>query len=378
MSNSNGKEAQKLVKYSVDRTKCIKESSHKPFKKDYQANQVVTELHPSSFTVQVKEIKVESGWAKTFVLTSEREFPPFQEGQYITVEVQIEGVTYKRPFTISCCSKRTHEHEIQITVQRVEHGLVSNYFFYQVNIGDYLTIHGPFGNFVYQSLRDANEVLAIASESGIIPFKAMAEGICEGSLDFHLTILYHAKTEREFLFQRDFAEIMKRCDKVQVVYVLSEEEKEGFVSGLITKELILKYQKDVMSYFVCGPIGLYEAMNSILKELNIANKYIRHDCYDECEKGQLDETFEIRVLTGGQEKIVFGNGLESISKTLERAAIIAPKRCGVGVCGICRSKLLEGNVLTNDHYLRAIDEEYHYIHPCVSYPLSNIKIKLPK
>ncbi|MCI8575673.1 MAG: iron-sulfur cluster-binding domain-containing protein [Bacilli bacterium] len=375
---SNGKETQKLAKYSLDRTKCIKESSHKPFKKDYRANQVSFELHPSSLVVQVKEIKVESPHVKTFVLISEREFPPFQEGQYITVDVPIEEVIYTRPYTISCSSKRIHDHEIQITVEKVEHGIVSNYFFYQVDIGDYFTIHGPFGQFTYQSLRDAHEVLAIASGSGIIPFKAMAEGIREGQIDFHLTILYEAKCENDLIFQHEFDEIVKKCDKIKIIYVLSEEQKDGYVSGIISKELILEYQKEKMSYFVCGPTELYERMNLVLKELNIANKYIRHDLYDECEKGHLNETYEIRVLTDGQEKILFGNGTESISKTLEREGIIAPKRCGVGVCGICRSKLVEGQVLSNDHYLRAIDKEYHYIHPCVSYPLSNIKIKLPK
>jgi ferredoxin-NADP reductase len=378
MSNRKRNESQKLVKYAVDRSKCIKESNHKPFKKDYRTNQVAQELHPSFLVVQVKEIKVESAEAKTFVLTSEKDFPNFLEGQYITIEVPIEGIVYTRVYTISCSAKRINEHEIQITVKRMEHGLVSNYFFYQVNIGDYFTIHGPFGSFVYQPLRDAKEVLAIAQGSGITPFKAMAEGIVLGQLDFHLTILYAAKTENELLFKSEFSEMVKKSEKVKVVYVLSEEEKEGMVSGTITKELITKYQKEPMSYFVCGPTSLYETMNTILKELNIANKYIRHDLYDECESGKLNETFEIRVLTGGQEKIVFGHGTESIAKTLERASIVVPKRCGVGVCGICRSKLLEGEVLTNDHYLRTIDKEYHYIHPCVSYPLSNIKIKLPK
>lgn len=367
-----------LMKYSLERPKCIKEANGKFLRLDYASNQVAALLHPVSIQTQVKEIRVESSDVKTFVLTSEQELPNFQEGQYITIEVSIQGVIYQRPYTISCSSKHIKNQEIQITIQRNPQGIVSNYFFSEVHIGDYFVIHGPYGNFTYQSLRDSNEVLAIAGGTGIIPFVAMAEAICDGILDFHLTILYGAKREEDFIFKTTLDQFAKNNSKVSVVYLLSEEQKEGYLSGFINQNVISSYQKENMSYFVCGSHALYEAMNSIFKEMNIANKYIRHDCYDEYEKGVSENTFEIRVLTGNQEKIVFGKGNETILHTLEREGIIAPKRCGVGVCGICRSKLLEGEVLTNHKYVRLADQKYRYIHPCSSYPVSNLKIKLPK
>lgn len=369
---------QKLLKLSIDREKCIKEANSKLIRKDYASNIISQQLHPTDISVQVKEIKVESPNTKSFVLAYEGDFPLYQEGQYITLDVPIDGVIYHRPFTISCSSKRLRDHEIQITVKRLEHGLISNYFFYQVNVGDYFHVHGPFGHFTYQSIRDGSRVLGLAGGIGIAPFKAMAEAICDGILDFDLTILYGASYENDLIFKNEFDEMAKKNKRIQVIYFLSEENKEGYESGFITKETIMNYQKDDMSYFVCGPTEFYESMNTIFKELNIANKYIRHDVYDEYEKGTSEETYEIRVLTGGREKIIFGKGNESILKSLEREGIQAPSRCGVGVCGYCRSKLIDGEVLTSDKYVRAADQKYHYIHPCQSYPLSNLTIKLPK
>ena len=376
--DSNKTNYQNLLKLAVDREKCIKEANGKLIRKDYASNLVSQLLHPSEILVQVKEIKVENAFTKSFILTFENDFPNLQEGQYITIDVPVDGVTYHRPYTISCSSKRLSSHEIQITIKRFEHGLVSNYFFYQVNVGDYFTIHGPFGNFTYQSIRDGSHVLGLVFENGIVPLKAMAEAICEGKYHYDLTILYSAKYENDFIFKDELDAYVQKSKHVQVVYLLSEEEKEGTFFGTITKELIQEYQKGDMSYFVSGVIPFYESMNSILKELNIANKYIRHELYDEWETTTNDETYELRILTGGVEKIIFGKGNETILKTLEREGISSPSRCGVGVCGFCRSKLVEGEVLTNDRYIRAADQKYHYIHPCHSYPLSNLKIKLPK
>lgn len=367
-----------ILKLSLEREKCIKEASNKPIRKDYGSNRVSSELHPDSLVMQIKEIKVESPTTKSFVLVTESDFPNFLPGQYVTIDVLVDGLIYNRAFTISSSPSRILQNEIEITVKRTEHGLISNYFFYQVNVGDYFTVHGPFGNFTYQSLRDEKHVLALASGSGIIPFRAMAHAICDGICEIDLTILYEVTHENEILFHEELDELCKKNNHIHVVYVLREEVKEGYQKNNISKELILRYQKEHMSYFVCGSKDFYSSMNVILKELKIANKYIRHDFYNECEIPTNEETYELRILTGGKEKIVFGRGNETILQTLEREGIAHKKRCGVGVCGFCRSKLLSGSVLTNDKYLRAADKKYHYIHPCASYPISNLKIRLPK
>ena len=48
-----------------------------------------------------------------------------------------------------------------------------------------------------------------------------------------MTLLYGARTEADLVFRADFDAIAARCPKVKFVYVLSEEQKEGFELSLI-------------------------------------------------------------------------------------------------------------------------------------------------
>ncbi len=64
---------------------------------------------------------------------------------------------------------------------------------------------------------------------------------------------------------------------------------------------------------------------------------------------------------------------------VERAGIKAPSHCRSGECGYCHSRLVSGDVFvpeSTDERRRA-DTVFGYIHPCVSYPLSDLTIELP-
>lgn len=64
---------------------------------------------------------------------------------------------------------------------------------------------------------------------------------------------------------------------------------------------------------------------------------------------------------------------------IERAGIKAPSRCRSGECGWCRSKLVSGTVcIPEENELRRwADVHYGYIHPCSSFPTSDLVIEVP-
>jgi len=383
MSVSEKLDFQRFQKLPIERQKCFEEASSKPILSDTPINQLSRQLHPAFFQVRVKEIIEETHDTKTFVLEPDEakgflKFPNYQPGQYITLEVPIDSGIYRRAYTISCSPKSLSKNQMNITIKTVSKGLVSNYFFHEVQVGDSFLARGPFGDFVYQPLRDSSSVLAVVGGSGITPIMAMAESIADGILTFDLTILYGAKTKKDFIFKERLDELASVNEHIKVIYLLSEEEDSEYIKGFVTKELIQEYASDDTSYFVCGPIALYETMNHILTELAVSNKYVRHDLYPHHEVGVQEETYELRVLTEDCEKVILCKGTETIMAALERNGIRAPKRCGVGICGFCRSKLLQGEILMNEQFIRLADRKYRYFHPCAAYPLSDLKIQLPK
>lgn len=62
---------------------------------------------------------------------------------------------------------------------------------------------------------------------------------------------------------------------------------------------------------------------------------------------------------------------------LERAGVAAPALCRSGQCSLCRVRLLAGRVFSAPSAAeRECDHKWGYIHGCVSYPLSDLRIRL--
>jgi len=57
--------------------------------------------------------------------------------------------------------------------------------------------------------------------------------------------------------------------------------------------------------------------------------------------------------------------------------LVVPAVCRSGECTYCRTRLLAGEVFAPDRvYRRWVDIEYGYIHPCMSYPVSDLRIRV--
>lgn len=380
ISKNNKQDIKKFKRLVEDRNICIKQGSSQPISTQYSSELVAKQLFPLSFRVRVREILLENDMTKTFVMErmdkKEDFLPYFQPGQYVTFEVSIEDGVYRRPYSISCSPSSLKKGVFQVTVQKVTNGIVSNYFFQEVKVGDVLNVEGPYGTFGYQRLRDSNDVIAIVDGSGIAPILSMAESIVEGLFSYHLKILYEANLEQDLIF-RDRLQELSKHKRIEVFYFLDQEEKEGFHSGRITKDFLETISPFNTSYFICGSNSLYERMNTILKEMQVPNKYVRHDAYMSSERNDKKEIYQLTILMKDDKKVISCCSNETLMQAMEKAGIKSFGQCGVGVCGFCQSKLIEGEVLTNFDYMKKALVDYHYIHPCVTYPASDVTIVLP-
>ena len=63
----------------------------------------------------------------------------------------------------------------------------------------------------------------------------------------------------------------------------------------------------------------------------------------------------------------------------QAAGIAAPAHCRSGECGWCHSRLVSGEVYCPKSVdgRREADYIYGYIHPCCSFPLSDLVIEIP-
>lgn len=355
-------------------------------------------LHPKRQYLKVSSVTQRAEDCKTFTLVPDAEkgttsLAYFAAGKYLTVFETIEGVKATRAYSISSSPKDSLDGKYELTIKLVEGGLMSRYILDNWEVGTSVEVSAPEGHFDYQPLRDAGKVICLAGGSGITPFVSMANAIADGDEDFEMTLLYGSRNKNVILFKDELDEISKKCSKVKVVHVLSDKDADasadGFESGFITEDLIRKYAPDNEPYsvFICGPQQMYDFLDKELKKLNLEKKYIRHEMFGEFHnpKTQADypenvpETVKITVTIQDETRTVTGSSNDSVLQILEKNGISAPARCRSGECGFCHSHLLSGKVYVPKHleYRRLADHKFDCIHPCCSFPLTDLEINVP-
>lgn len=361
-----------------------------------QASVIARSLHPKRQYLKVAAVTDMADDCKSFTLVADPErgtesLAYFGAGKYLTVFETIEGVPVTRAYSISSSPKDSLEGKYVLTIKLVDGGLVSRYIFDTWTVGTNVEVSAPSGNFEYQPLRDAKKVICLAGGSGITPFVSMANAVADGDEDFEMTLLYGSRNYKSILFRDELEALAEKCNKIKVVHVLSDEKKKvkGTEKGFITAELIKKYapENEPYSVFLCGPQQMYEFVDKELEKLDLPKKYIRHEMFGEFHNpatqpdypSDIPETVRITVTIQDKTYIIKGSSSDSVMQTIEKNGLAVPARCRSGECGFCHSHLISGKVYVPKHleYRRLADYKFGCIHPCCSFPLTDIEINVP-
>ena len=357
----------------------------------YIPNKIAKALHPGKQYVKVAEVIQQSADTKTFWLEADADkgtesLAWFSAGQYLSVSLEIGPMKLTRPYSLSSSPREALAGRYGLTIKRVEGGLASNYILDNWTVGTEVTVSEPLGVFTYEPLRDAKVIIGIAGGSGITPFRSLAKAIADGDEDAEMILLYGSRTLADAVFQEEFKAL--ESPKFKLVNVLSHETQEGCENGFITAELIKKYAPaGDYSIFLCGPQAMYNFVDKEIATLNLRKKFIRHELFGEYFNpakeadypANVAPEFKITVRIAGNEQTITASADTSILRSLEAAGIAAPAHCRSGECGWCHSKLVSGEVYCPKSVdgRREADYLYGYIHPCCSYPLSDLTIEVP-
>ena len=363
-----------------------------PALNSYVPNQIANALHPKVQYLKVAKV-VEHGDAKTFYLAPNPEkgtekLAWFSAGQYLSLSLEIGSMKLTRPYSLSSSPRESLEGFYMLTIKKVEGGLASTYILDTWTVGTEVTASAPLGVFTYEPLRDAKTIIGIAGGSGITPFRSLAKAIADGDEDAELILLYGSRTMKDAIFQDEFKALEASCPKFKLVNVLSHETQDGCENGFITAELIKKYAPaGDYSLFLCGPQAMYEFVDKEIATLGLRRKFIRHELFGEYFNPAKEADypkdvapeFKLTVRIAGQEQTVTAPADTSLLRTLEANGIAAPAHCRSGECGWCHSKLVCGEIYTPKSVdgRREADYLYGYIHPCCSFPLSDLTIEVP-
>jgi ferredoxin-NADP reductase len=346
----------------------------------------INRLHPKELTLSVSRIIQETPTARTLRLVpTDLPLPPFLAGQYTTVTAQVDAVRTGRPLSISSAPNQIAYWDL--TVRRVEGGLVSNYLLDRVKEGDGLTCSGPAGTFYVNPLVHDRTIVAIAGGSGVTPFMSMIRRAVDYASDEKIILFYGSRDTGDVIFHDELSRISQSSKNIRYVPVI-ENPPKGYSghSGYITAEVIKKEIGDVSgkTFFLCGPQAMYDFCVPQLEKLGVPRRKIRREMYgtptaivnypgwpSTVKEGT---SFTVSVRGG---KPFTAPATAPLLTTLEKNGVVVPFLCRSGECSMCRVKLMSGRVYQPPGTpVRRSDAQFGYIHSCVSYPIEDIEILL--
>ncbi|HQB60984.1 MAG TPA: FAD-binding oxidoreductase, partial [Spirochaetota bacterium] len=175
----------------------------------------------------------------------------FNAGQFCFISFNVKGMRKPHPFTISSSPQ---DEFLQFTIKSL--GKFTSRI-KDIKIGETIIIDGPYGVFTYKR---KNSVF-IAGGVGITPFKSFISSFKEKEANF--TLLFGNKTKDDILFKKE----LDSARGGKVIHVLSSEKIDGYESGFISKDIILKYCDLSEDFYLCGPPILVKNTTAILTEL---------------------------------------------------------------------------------------------------------------
>jgi ring-1,2-phenylacetyl-CoA epoxidase subunit PaaE len=299
-------------------------------------------------------------------------FSDFSAGQHLTIKVNIKGETLYRTFSIS--SIPNSDNFLTLTIKKIKGGKVTNYLAENLKVGDFLEVTAPSGQF-YLNPEPANQkhYVMIAGGSGITPIYSMIGTILKFEPKSKITLLYANRTSRSIIFKEKFEQWTKEYPaQIEVKHFLSEDENpqnaiKGFITRISIEEILNKYGKNIIDFYLCGPEIMTNKLIEDLQYLGISKEKIHRELFlittqtqaSTSQKAQVSakvfgKTYQFETEEG---KTILQSGLEQ--------NIPLPFSCQSGLCGMCKMKCTEGKVtMQNNQVLSGPDIKAGYILTC--------------
>jgi glycine betaine catabolism B len=348
----------------------------------------VDALHPHRTRVKVAEVFQETPSTRTLRLVPDGDGTlfPFRAGQFVTVFLTVEGVKTSRAYSIS--SPPTRLGSIDITVRKMPDGFVSRYLTEEVGEGERFEISGPGGFFYHEPLADTRDLVFLAGGSGITPFMSMIRAAVDTDADVDISVIYGSRTNDDVIFWDELAETVCQRDNLKANLVLSEPPASySGLCGLLDAETIDGAVGEIAgkTFFMCGPHAMYGLCSEALESLGVPARRIKKEAsgpppditlVEGWPSGVKPEDVFTVKLADSRKRIDAAAG-EPLLNSLERNGIGLDNLCRSGECGVCRAALLAGSVfMPSTVAVRGTDLACGYIHPCMSYPMSDITIRI--
>ena len=267
-------------------------------------------------------------------------------GQYVEVQFSHAGQQLERAYSISAVTGQS----IWITVKRQPQGQMSNALHDQLQIGDVLTLRGPFGQFVYHQ---QPSLLLICAGSGITPCYAILRDLLALPLHQRPTIQVYAQfsSSQDTIFAQQLQQWRQAGLRIDIAY--SQAPQAGSCQVLNRENFTSHFPElQHQHIYLCGPQGFKQLVIESLQTAGFAPErlHVEHFAPQSVASPDLDLLPQvyfsaanclIQMRAEDRHKTLLELGLEH--------GLNLEKGCRKGYCGSCKLVLQAGEVHGQTH-----------------------------
>ncbi|GHA35596.1 hypothetical protein GCM10007989_34470 [Devosia pacifica] len=205
----------------------------------------------------------------------------FKAGQaiYLTLPSSIGADHQGRMRTFSL-SSTPHDADLTITTR------LGNSAFKKalemLPLGTEVEIDGPYGDMTLDE-DTARPAVFIAGGVGVTPFRSMIHDALDTGLPQKLVLFYSMRSIEEAAFLNELAALADRHTQFKLVTtVTGSGQASGSVErGHITADMVTRHTADLVApvYYVAGPPGMVESMQTMLTKAGISDADIRTEAF---------------------------------------------------------------------------------------------------
>lgn len=331
----------------------------------------------------------------------------FDPGQFITLQLEIDGAAFSRCYTIS--SPPTRPHLISITVKRVPGGPVSNWLHDHVGPGTRIIAQAPLGGFTLTG-PPVPRYLFLSAGSGITPVMSMTRTLYDLGSDADVLFVHSARTPADIIFRRELEAIAAVMPNIRVVHVCEDDypsERWMGLRGRLSTAMLQALVPDLeeRETYTCGPAGYMASIRRMLGEVGYDMRRYHEESFSfeslpasavppsvhggrgatlpdgaegdhtpsPDEEAGAPTTYSVEFVRSGLTVTCAAD--ENLLDAAYTAGLRPPASCTQGMCGTCKTTMLSGEVdMQHNGGIRPREVAQNKILICCSKPLSDVRI----
>lgn len=338
------------------------------------------------FDLTIKEIIQETADAITIVFEQPGNKINYKSGQFLTLIIPINGKEVRRAYSL--CSSPFTDDVLAVSIKRVEGGLMSNYLPDNMKVGDQVKIMEPMGVFTTEYKADnKRHLILFAGGSGITPMLSIIKSTLSQEPNSIVSLIYANRNIDSIIFKEELTRL-ETIDqgRFHVIHILDDAPMnwQGY-SGLLNHDMLTSLFERIPSwekstYLMCGPEGMMNNVETLLKEQNIPNELIFKESFVQGTINKSDDSTSSDDLQEREVTIIYDDEEYKVSVSPETTILEAaldldidlPYSCQSGLCTACRGKCTSGKVkLDEEEGLSEVEINDGYVLTCVGHPLTD-------